>query len=69
MGLHASRNHSAAFKAKGAMAALKGGQLHAVLAERFDVHPNQITQWRAERTQRAAGSKGTPRPDRTMIDT
>ena len=47
------RNHSAAFKAKVAIAALKGDQTLAVLAERFDVHPNQITQWKAELMQRA----------------
>jgi transposase len=48
------RNHSAAFKAKVALAAVKGDQTLASLAERFDVHPNQITQWKTELLQRAA---------------
>jgi transposase-like protein len=48
------RNHSAAFKAKAAVAALKGDQTLAALAERFDVHANQITQWKTELLQRAA---------------
>jgi len=48
------RNHSAAFKAKVAIAAVKGDQTLAQLAERFDIHPNQITQWKAELLQRAA---------------
>ena len=38
------RNHSAAFKAKMALAALKSDQTLAQLAERFDVYPKQITQ-------------------------
>jgi transposase len=42
------RNHSPAFKAKVALAALKGEEALAQLAERFDVHPNQITQWRSQ---------------------
>ena len=37
------RNHSAAFKAKVALAAIKGDRTIAQLAEHFDVHPNQIT--------------------------
>jgi transposase len=37
------RNHSAAFKAKVALAAFKGDRTIAQLAEHFDVHPNQIT--------------------------
>jgi len=38
------RNRSAAFKAKVALAAVKGDQTLAALAERYDVHPNQISQ-------------------------
>ena len=48
------RNHSAAFKAKVAIAAVKGDQTLAQLATRFDVHPNQITQWKTELLQRAS---------------
>lgn len=48
------RNHSPAFKAKVALAAIKGDQMLSQLAERFDVHPNQITQWKAELLERAA---------------
>ena len=48
------RNHSAAFKAKVALAAIKGDHTLVQLAERFDVHPNQITQWKTELLHRAA---------------
>ena len=41
------RNHSPAFKAKVALAAVKGEKTLAELAQQFDVHPNQITQWTA----------------------
>ena len=47
------RNHSSAFKAKVALAAVKGDQTLAQLAERFDVHPHQITQWKAQLLERA----------------
>lgn len=47
------RNHSPAFKAKVALAALKDEQTLAQLAQRFDVHPTQITEWRAELLRRA----------------
>ena len=40
------RNHSSAFKAKVALAALKGDRTLAELAEQFDVHPNQIQDWK-----------------------
>ena len=42
------RNHAPAFKAKLALAAIKGDQTLAELAEQFDVHPNQITLWKAQ---------------------
>ena len=42
------RNHTAAFKAKMALAAVKGEKTLAELAQQFDVHPNQITQWKAQ---------------------
>jgi len=42
------RNHTAAFKAKVAVAALKGDKTLAELAEKFDLHTNQITQWRTQ---------------------
>lgn len=42
------RNHTAAFKAKVAVAALKGDKTLAELAEKFDLHANQIAQWRAQ---------------------
>ena len=42
------RNHTASFKAKVALAAIKGDRTIAQLAEQFDVHPNQITSWKAQ---------------------
>ena len=42
------RNHTPAFKAKVAIAAIKGDRTLAELAEQFDVHPNQITKWKAQ---------------------
>ncbi|HEV2425350.1 MAG TPA: IS3 family transposase [Terriglobia bacterium] len=48
------RNHSGAFKAQVALAALKGDKTLAELAQQFDVHPNQITEWKAQLLERAA---------------
>ena len=40
------RNHSTAFKAKVALAAVKGDHILAELSEQFDVHPKQIQDWK-----------------------
>ena len=47
------RKHSPSFKLKVALAAIKGEQTVAELAQRFDVYPNQITQWKTLVLERA----------------
>jgi len=48
------RSHTPSFKAQIAVAALQGEASVADLSQRFDVHRNQITQWRAQLLERAA---------------
>lgn len=52
------RTHSPAFKAKVALAALAGDKTLAELAQRFEVHPNQITEWKRQLGERAAAVFG-----------
>ena len=47
------RNHGSTFKAKVALEAIKGEETTVQLAERFDVHPNQITEWKKQLMARA----------------
>ncbi len=48
------RNHSATFKAKVALQALKGDQTLAEIAEQYDIHPNQVQTWRHQLLDQAA---------------
>ena len=62
------RTHSAAFKAKVALAAMAGERTIAELAQQFEVHPNQITQWKKQLTDQASdifdkGKKEEPEVD------
>ena len=54
MSRRARRNHTPAFKAKVALAAIKGEMTLSELAQLFDVHPNQITTWKAQLQEGAA---------------
>jgi transposase len=58
-------DHSPAFKAKVAIAAIKGERTIAQIAEQFDVHPNQVTTWKTQLEGAAAdvfdgGNGSTP---------
>jgi len=50
------RNHSSQFKAKVALAALRGEKTLAELSEQFDVHPNQIVQWKQQAVENMAAA-------------
>jgi transposase len=52
------RNHTPGFKAKVALAAIKGDRTITQLAEHFDVHPNQVTTWKAQLEGAASGVFG-----------
>ena len=54
----ACRTHAPAFKAKVALTAIKGEKTLADLAQQYDVHPNQITAWKAQLLDGAAGLFG-----------
>ncbi len=58
MARRARRTHSPAFKAKVALAALKGQKTLAELAQQYDVHANQITAWKAQVAEGAAALFG-----------
>jgi len=65
------RNHSPKFKAKVAVAALKGDRTLAELAQQFDVHPNQIQDWKARVVHQAEhlfenGTHGRREPEKEV---
>jgi transposase-like protein len=66
----ARRNHTPAFKAKVALAAVRGDKTLAELAKQFDVHPNQIADRKTQLVERSAavfdgglGKAGEPAVD------
>jgi transposase-like protein len=60
------RNHGAEFKAKVALAAVRGEKTVSELAEQFEVHPTQVTQWKQQLLERAGevfdGSRAKDEP-------
>jgi transposase-like protein len=62
------RNHAPGFKAKVALEAFKGEQTIVELSQRYQVHPNQITEWKKQLLEKAAdifsrGRKSEPGPN------
>lgn len=63
------RNHTPVFKLKVALAAIKGEKAISELAQQFDVHPNQITQWKTQLLERAGDAfEDTGRTDTPQVD-
>jgi len=60
------RNHLPAFKAKVALAALKGDKTLAELADQFDVYPNQVNEWRRQLLENAAAIFGSQQDKQKM---
>ena len=54
------RNHAPGFKAKMALVAIRGDKTLAEMAEQFDVHPNQISEWKQQLLESAADVFGGP---------
>jgi len=69
MSRRSRRNHTPTFKAKVALAAVRNDKTLAELAKQFDVHPNQITDWKNQLLERAAGVFGeTPSKAQPPVD-
>ncbi len=65
------RNHTSAFKSKVALAAVRGEKTMSELAQQFDVHPNQIKQWRDQLLEGAAdlfSRESTPSKPEPAVD-
>lgn len=62
------RNHAPAFKAKVALEAIKGEQTLVELSQRYQVHPNQITEWKKRLLESTPDIFSRPQKDETGPD-
>jgi transposase-like protein len=62
------RNHSVAFKAKVALAAIRGDRTLGELAQEHDLHPNQLADWKNQHLERAAEVFGGGSPAAPPVD-
>ena len=69
MAKRSRRNHGAEFKAKAALAAIRGDKTMAELATQFGVHAHQITEWKKQLLERAGDVFDNPRrKDEAPVD-
>jgi len=65
------RNHSAQFKAKVALEAIASDKTLAEITQKYDVHPNQIVDWKQQLVDRSAqvfgGDLSTPPVDLKIL--
>ena len=62
------RNHLPAFKAKVALDAIKADKTLAELAEKYELHPNQITDWKKQLLKNAGSVFGSTHDDKKSTD-
>jgi transposase-like protein len=67
------RRHSPAFKAKVALEALRGEKTISELASQYEIHPNQMMQWKKTLAEEAAGlfdnkSSKKPKDEKALVD-
>ena len=68
MTMRARWKHSAEFMAKVALAAMTGDKTLAELTQRFEVHPNQITEWRRQLSEPSADVFGKSAGSEPPVD-
>ena len=62
------RNHLPAFKAKVAIEAIKSDKTLAELAEKYELHPNQINDWKKQSLANADTVFGSTHEDKKYTD-